>query len=444
MSRIKNGISKILLKIKLAIKKEHLVSFIIAALSLTFFGAVVLMGRNINLTTRIRSANDLDLIRENLGGNFLITNDISMSSYIDENGNQKLWEPIGTEKKPFTGRIDFNNKQILDLAFSDEYIIKQIEKDDNHDVLIGFLGYSEGTIIHAKFYCPVLPTISNLVNNPKKIVYGTACAKNYGYVTSCAVTLLGKSGSFKGTNFTFGTLVGENHNQLLNDYCVNTININCGGRSLIGGIVGETFPDSKNNYLVRMGYTTINVVSGSCVIVGGIAGLVNGGNFENVFHGGTKWQRDSLAIRSKDDNDFYAEVGGLIGSLRGEGKVDLKNGYCCNRIIIKNSDSTPFVGGLIGYSSIKSLKVQSCVADSSIDCNKPNANRCGTFVGFNDRSFVSENSYYLWDIKDNVNYNVLLANKSAFEELTLEHLKWPTSTTNGYWKKENNVFQLVL
>lgn len=59
--------------------------------------------------TPIYSAEDLDNIRNDLDGKYILMNDIDISSY--EN-----WEPIGSEKEPFTGDFDGNGFRIMNLT----------------------------------------------------------------------------------------------------------------------------------------------------------------------------------------------------------------------------------------------------------------------------------------------------------------------------------------
>ncbi len=59
--------------------------------------------------TVIWSPNDLDNIRNNLSGNYILANDIDMSNF----GN---WTPIGSDSTPFTGTLDGNGHSILNLT----------------------------------------------------------------------------------------------------------------------------------------------------------------------------------------------------------------------------------------------------------------------------------------------------------------------------------------
>ncbi len=58
--------------------------------------------------TAVYTAEDFDNIRKNLSGEYVLMNDIDLSSY-------EAWEQIGSEKAPFTGKINGNGYKIVNL-----------------------------------------------------------------------------------------------------------------------------------------------------------------------------------------------------------------------------------------------------------------------------------------------------------------------------------------
>ena len=72
--------------------------------------------------TPIRTAQELDNIRNNLSGKYILMNDIVL-------GDKAKWEPIGKKSNPFTGEINGNGYAIKNL-FSEE----------------GFVAYSENAL----------------------------------------------------------------------------------------------------------------------------------------------------------------------------------------------------------------------------------------------------------------------------------------------------------
>ncbi len=58
--------------------------------------------------TAVYTAEDFDNIRNNLSGEYILMNDIDLSSYED-------WEQIGSQKAPFTGKINGNGYKVVNL-----------------------------------------------------------------------------------------------------------------------------------------------------------------------------------------------------------------------------------------------------------------------------------------------------------------------------------------
>ena len=79
----------------------------------------------------ISSARQLDEIRNDLRGNYILACDIDMSAYPD-------WQPIGSKNTPFRGVFDGNGNTIsnLDIHMTDE----------SNTPYVGLFGYNTGTI----------------------------------------------------------------------------------------------------------------------------------------------------------------------------------------------------------------------------------------------------------------------------------------------------------
>ena len=73
----------------------------------------------------ITSPNELDEIRNNLSGYYILGNDIDLSSISE-------WTPIGTEEEPFKGTLDGQGYSINNLTIT----------SDNLDV-VGLFGYCD-------------------------------------------------------------------------------------------------------------------------------------------------------------------------------------------------------------------------------------------------------------------------------------------------------------
>ena len=425
-------------------KVDLLITIAITIVSLCLFSSVLVAKGNASLPITISSANGLDAIRNNLSGRYVVSKDIDMSKYVDEYGNKKGWVPIGTKDNPFTGTIDFNYHSLCNLSFSSGYIDDQFKKENVNELAIGFLGYSNGILIHANFYEPIFPKITSLSSVDKEVIYGTACAINYGYVTSCSVLAKGNSGVFEADNLVFGTLVGVNEKQLLNNSCLNTINIRCGKTGVIGGVVGKTKKGSINSYLVRRGYTTIYCDSDVVVSAGGVSGQDEGGNFDNVYHGPARTnQRENFAIKSQTGGNGKIVAGGLIGSINGTGSTSINNGYCYSVISMGFADGFLFAGGLVG-SNYSSLSLSSCVSQTYYNSSNSEFSGFGVVIGHNTGQVNSNVVYYIPNSSITDDCNIEFGNIIEFESLTLQMLGWPNDVSRGRWSKTESIFLLSL
>ena len=177
----------------------------------------------------IRTAQELDNIRNNLNDKYILMNDIDLSGF--EN-----WVPIGTEETPLTGIIDGNLHKITGLNIT----------DIGENKFAGLFGYAKGAEIKSI------------------IISGTID------LTTDAVTAAGVCAKAKNTSFT---------------NCKNNTIINIKTKSLVkqhycGGISGES-----NNCIFSMccnygsfGINSVDILSeilpaiSVSTLVGGIAG----------------------------------------------------------------------------------------------------------------------------------------------------------------------------
>ncbi|MBQ2841700.1 MAG: hypothetical protein IJE72_01535 [Clostridia bacterium] len=91
---------------------KHLLSIVLVFVLSLGICSVALADENAEIPegyTPIYTAEELNNIRSNLSGKYILMNDIDLSIY--EN-----WEPIGSEKEPFTGEFDGNGFRIMNLT----------------------------------------------------------------------------------------------------------------------------------------------------------------------------------------------------------------------------------------------------------------------------------------------------------------------------------------
>ena len=411
--------------------------------ALVFFCTSMIIAKTTQRPIAINTADDLDIIRNNLSGYYLIKKDIDFSSY-STNEEKDGWVPLGTKEQPFTGKIDFNYHTLSNLHFSDSYISNQFLDENVDEVLIGFLGYSSGTIIHANIYNPHIPELNDYKDNSKCVIFGTACAINDGYVTTISSVFLTGHNSFCGNNFIFGTLVGVNNKQILNVLSSNTISISPYGEGIVGGIAGKSTNGSTYSYIVRRGYITVNIDKefNHDFYIGGITGVADNTSFTNVFHGPTNYNSIDNSITIKTSStvpDIYA--GGISGYISGSNSV-LKNCYSCSAISI-NGDNFQNSGTVIGK-AVAGVHLQSVVADNVLMINSGGIQRKRIPIGNVDGGVDVKNSIYIARNSSDIANNVEGFKEESFENVSLSKLGWPTDTTKGFWTKGSVIFYLTV
>ena len=120
--------------------------------------------------TIITNEADLNRIRENLNGVYVLANDIVLSEYAN-------WEPIGTKENPFTGRLYGNNNTISGLNIS----LGNIDSETTGDTLVGLFGCNNGLITDVKLE----GAISASAINKENVYVGSIVAYNNGIVNNC-------------------------------------------------------------------------------------------------------------------------------------------------------------------------------------------------------------------------------------------------------------------
>jgi uncharacterized repeat protein (TIGR02543 family) len=230
----------------------------------------------------IRDWYDLHAIRNNLGGSYLLTNDLDSTTagyeeLASETANEgKGWEPIGTFDNPFTWTFDGQGYEIRDLF---------INRPDENDVgLFGYVGW--GGVIKNLGVVNVTVTgqwsVGGLVgrNSDYGTVsnsYSTGSVSGDNYVGGLVggnyyggnVTHSYSTGSVTG-NLRVGGLVGGNYGIVSNSYSTGNVS----GDDYVGGLVGYSYASVSNSY------STGNVTGNEDV--GGLVGY-NQGSVSNSF-----------------------------------------------------------------------------------------------------------------------------------------------------------------
>jgi len=281
----------------------------------------------------IRDWNDLDAIRDNLGGNYLLMNDLDSTTP----GYEELasptanwgrgWEPIGTNDNQFTGSFDGQGHEIHDLfiryySYYEDFVglfgaigVEGIVEDvgvinsdvTGYDFVGGLVGWNDGG------------TVSNSYSTGSVTghggVGGLVGLHKDGTVNNCYAT-----GTVTGEALV-GGLVGWNQDGTVsNSYATGTVT-GTYQQSYAGGLVG--FNDWGT---VTDSYSTGNVTGEE--YVGGLVGHMNGHTVNNCYATGTVTGDDfvgglvglTYAI-SFSSNFWDTETSGQASSAGGTGKT---------------------------------------------------------------------------------------------------------------------------
>ena len=240
--------------------------------------------------TIIKTADDLQALKDNLSGKYILMNDIDLSGY--------NWTAIGTKTNPFSGELNGNG-----------HVIKNLQVDDAAGNGIGLFGVIDGANVSNV-------GLENADINVQNAVGTLAGAAEASIITNCYST-----GSVRGAGWV-GGLIGQITNATTINNCFSTANVT-GTSSQIGGLVGRLDSSSVSN-----SYAEGSVLGK--IFVGGLIG--NSVGISNISFS------YALGDVKADDN-----VGGLLGYL-GDHKIYIDNCYSAGTVEANLSS-----GGMIGW-----------------------------------------------------------------------------------------------
>lgn len=188
--------------------------------------------------TIIKTAADLDNIRNNLSGKYMLFADIDLSAYDN-------WDPIGSvtdgQAHSFSGTLDGNGYTIKNLTIS---------KSDGY---VGLFGTSQGAVFE------------NVIIENADIKGGYYVGAITGQATNCTITNSSVSGTISGVNYV-GGLIGQTNS--------GSITIE---NSHFSGTVSNTGSDT-GGLIGALGYASATItncyVTGSIDATSSAAGLV--------------------------------------------------------------------------------------------------------------------------------------------------------------------------
>jgi len=266
---------------------------------------------------------DLDAIRDNVDGNYILMNDLDFTTAGYEelasptaNGGQG-WQPIGHRDAEFDGMFDGKGYEIRDLFI-----------DGGDDV--GLFGWvDEGGHIRN------VGVVNADVTGGR--FAGILVGDNFGRVSNAYST-----GSITGTDVV-GGLLGFNNGPISASHFIGSVT----GDGVVGGLVGGNWLCS-----VTDSYATGNVAGDG--IVGGLIGDNDGGTVSNCCFTGSVTGEEIVGGLMGDNNGHVSNaysagsVTGIdgLGGLTGRNFGTISNSYSTGAVYGER-----YVGGLVGDNS---------------------------------------------------------------------------------------------
>lgn len=237
---------------------------------------LLLFGMSSFAQTEISDWYDLNNVRNNLDGNYVLVNDLdeNTAGYAVHGGPAANggdgWEPIGTVTYQFTGSFDGNQYTISGLVIDrddTEYIglfgfvgvggeVKNVGLEDvdvtGFRTTGGLVGQNEGTVSESYSTGSVTGLSHRTGGLVGRNIAGATITKSYA------------TGNVTGRDRT-GGLVGDNYGAISNSYVTSSVS---GGRWEIGGLVGWNRPGAS----ITNSYSTGSVTQDTPGTIGGLAG----------------------------------------------------------------------------------------------------------------------------------------------------------------------------
>ena len=293
----------------------------------------------------IRDWYDLDAVRDDLGGSYLLMNDLdsTVAGYVElaskTANDRKGWEPIGTSSDGFTGSFNGQGHEIRDLFINrpgQGYVglfarVSWIHPSENGG-LIENIGVVQADVTGGAVVGVLVGHNGGIVNNSYSICSvagdGWFVGGLVGYDDGGLVSNSYCSGNVTGT-YHVGGLVGRiegkrtvREGNVRNCYSASSVT----GDTRVGGLVGSTYSDVG----VSNSYSTGSATGRRWI--GGLVAENYGGNVSNSYSTGNVTGRD-----------YSGYIGGLVAlNLWG----NISNCYSTGTV----NGKAP-VGGLVGDNS---------------------------------------------------------------------------------------------
>ncbi len=350
--------------------------------------------------TVIKTAQDLDNIRNNLSGKYIFMGDIDLSAYDN-------WDPIGDGVDSFTGELNGNGYTIRNLKV-------------NKGTYAGLFGYADSAI----FKNIGLEKVN--VIGTSQYIGGLIGRVSNGIIANCYVTgdVTGdKTGGSLGPHIDYADYVGgligrgEANTQISNCYSSAEVF----GGTYIGGLIGS------NNGNISDSYTT-GKVTGYGYDAGGAGGLAgtSSGDITNCYAtgeiigylhtGGLVGQNGGGNITNcyaTGDVTSNTNTGGLVGHIFSSGGIT--NCYATGDVT-----GTTYTGGLVGYQN-------GTITNSFSDGDVTGNNTVGGITGCAYTGSIINNSYANGKISGTSNIGGLVG--SIYRDSNISDSIWNSAKT---------------
>ena len=292
----------------------------------------------------IETITDLENVRNNLDGDYVLVANIDLSS-IDN------WQPIGDTANRFTGSFDGQGYQISGLNSSGYQYAGLFGRVDGGS--ISNLGVLVGTIS----------------SSPSNNTYagGLVGRANNSPISDSYVIVAGNISSYSHA----GGLVGQSTGQINNSYA--EVGGNISSSSSAGGLVGESTGQINNSYAEVGG--NISSVADFFSSAGGLVGESTG------------QINNSYAIVAGNISSPLA--GGLAGQVVSDGSISNSYAVVGGNISFSDPDSSPYAGGLVGL-----LNGSTSNSYAVVGGDISSSSRAGGLVGGADSYSSISNCYY--------------------------------------------------
>lgn len=278
-------------------------------------------------TTAITNVTELQAMKDTLGGNFYLANDIDASATKDWN-NGAGFEPIGVSGSSFTGTLEGNGFTITGLYMDSSQFVADLGRTNNH---VGLFGHTTGATVNNL-------TIKDMVIEGDGGFVGFCV----GNATSSSVfqQVVVKDCAVLSSGSQVGGFVGTGSGVTIT--LCRTENVEMGGDGascgLFNGTCGGGFVDCTANGTI----TQSAVAGGRRVSLGGFVGQPGATDTYTRCHctGVSPLNRTSLDNSAHDDGTY----GGFVGThTAGAAYTDCTYQDTMNHLPVNGEDETQTV-----------------------------------------------------------------------------------------------------